>query len=683
MALQYEIALCSVWWCAGCENVRYFNSVAEQTSYFETLASGKFSPLANFNMGNNVETTIHYKDTSGRTPEELVACNYAVIRHKNTPEGDYIYRYFFARCSQDSGTQIRAELSLDDIQTNYFKYKDTIAPCIIERAHLNRWIADSEISGNYRFNTSPGSSLFKSEGVSMPKRLLSRTKKRVLNAAEKDATNDVKSWIDNHISAWVYVFIDPSVEYTIIQPDGTTEDKITFQNIRINSKFSCEWAVLAYPLYKDDASPVEYIKIEYQDKTYVLTSTALDAFRNNNNDTSYFYAIKVERFSPLNTLSTSGSSWSIDSSNNLIIPISNISNVNPFYNIKNLDEGLLNVRIFNTNFPQIDYKLELKNNLDNNFSFPLSEITGNRSKILNPKLLSTEVTELRAISALNSFSYDPLKCGKNDLNFRYSEVLFPDITRCYLAFISNNENTDEVIYINDSAYNFTGVSASEDAILPMRNDQLQAYLASNKNFYLQRDLRYRQEDINAGMNRTRRAFNAISNALGSAVNGDLSGFASAGKEIAGEMFTEVQRKINQSFDRMQSDLTLDNMEQAPDALQNANGNILYNIYAQNDSGLYVYFEIHCALDCDIKPYDDYLYMYGFAFNEMGNMGDYDHIRKYFNYIQADIEIITAPISSLEEDRLKERFRNGVRFWNSDTIQYTLENYEIALEGDAT
>lgn len=670
MALQYEIALCSVWWCAGCENVRYFNSVAEQTSYFETLASGKFSPLANFNMGNNVETTIHYKDTSDRTPEELVACNYAVIRHRENESGDYIYRYFFARCSQDSGRQIRAELSLDDIQTNYFRYKNTISPCVIERAHLNRWSDASQAV--LSFDTSPKSKLFKSEGVSLPKRTISRNEQMIYPEGAPQTAID---FFNNNIAGWVYIFIEPRTYKAYSAPgtggdlvDTSIQNNITYIGASgANYGFSCEWAILFYPIFRTGAQ----IIIDGQ----VINQGGLEGFRENNNDTSYFYAIKVSRVPPFR----SGYNYSYDASGNILTVTqaspaqANVSGIRT----SDSGDGLGYLRYTLTaEIAEITGNISINDDStisgsDLNFTFNKSSVMGNRNPAFNPKLLSADVSELAVYNGSSVFMYDILKIGKSNPSFRYREVIFADINRSLCTYDSG-EDKDNAVYTEDTLYNYTGASASDDYSLPIRNDQLQSFLASNKNFYLQR---------NIGMMRQ------ITGALASSAQSKIS---TAGNVLSGNIMGAVQQEIgsrigtmqsafNIMADRINSNLTLDNMENAPDALQNANGNVLYNIIVAKDRSLKIAFETRRALDCDIKPYDDFLYMYGFAFNELANISDYDNVRKYFNYIKADIEIISAPISTLEEDRLKERFRIGVRFWNSDNIQYTLENYENALE----
>ena len=73
-------------------------------------------------------------------------------------------------------------------------------------------------------------------------------------------------------------------------------------------------------------------------------------------------------------------------------------------------------------------------------------------------------------------------------------------------------------------------------------------------------------------------------------------------------------------------------------------------------------------------------LFGFNYNQVDNIKNVWNIRKYHNYVQADIDaIIGISMSNIARTDIKQRFQNGIRFWNSDNIQYSLENYEKWLE----
>ena len=96
-------------------------------------------------------------------------------------------------------------------------------------------------------------------------------------------------------------------------------------------------------------------------------------------------------------------------------------------------------------------------------------------------------------------------------------------------------------------------------------------------------------------------------------------------------------------------------------------------------GLYV--EEHEALENEIKDSDDDMYMNGYTFGRVDNIKNIDNIRHYFNFIQATIEDIKGNMSTPIREDIRQRFANGVRFWNDDEIQYEKENYERWLNNE--
>jgi tRNA(Ser,Leu) C12 N-acetylase TAN1 len=70
---------------------------------------------------------------------------------------------------------------------------------------------------------------------------------------------------------------------------------------------------------------------------------------------------------------------------------------------------------------------------------------------------------------------------------------------------------------------------------------------------------------------------------------------------------------------------------------------------------------------------------GFKFGKIGNIKDFDHIRKFYNYIEADIDSINYEISNSIKEDIKQRFSTGVRFWDLDNIDFTVSNYERWLD----
>ncbi len=268
----------------------------------------------------------------------------------------------------------------------------------------------------------------------------------------------------------------------------------------------------------------------------------------------------------------------------------------------------------------------------------------------NPKLNSQNFKEL-IITAANGdeFTYDIQKISAYEASFLYSEPIQPEITRYYMRLNPTG------LYLEGTEENYTGLVGSTDNGLAFTTDQYAAFLANNKNFFMQSNLKI-------GIGAVKSTAGVISQAASGKIAGAVGSGLSAGLDIA-------QSLIDRS-------MTIDNMRSAPDQMKNANGNVLFNMFA-TDLGLYV--EKYSALDGDLKTANDFINLYGFSFDSIANVKDYVHIRKYHNYVKAQLQGITGNISNTARDDLRQRFANGIRFWNQDEITYQYENYELWLE----
>ena len=76
---------------------------------------------------------------------------------------------------------------------------------------------------------------------------------------------------------------------------------------------------------------------------------------------------------------------------------------------------------------------------------------------------------------------------------------------------------------------------------------------------------------------------------------------------------------------------------------------------------------------------------------MGNINDAMRVRKYFNYVQAEVQEVysnTLNISNEVHNKIKDIFRNGVRLWNVESGNQVVtfdvnehENYERWLDNE--
>ena len=653
--LKYRNALINVFWCENDINTRYFNNIEEQELYFNNLVRGQFSPLSNFNMGNNVETSIIYKDQTGRSIEELLRCNYLVLEKYDDQTQEVLERrYFFAYPSQDSGGQLRVILSLDDVQTNYFKYKQNIKPCTIKRACLNRWVDNGD--NTYSFNGGVNSPLLIPEGFNgISKRLTRRT---TLNIHPDTTDNSpLNNWLDQNVLGWVYIYVTQG-EINVTSKDNQTASSsvravdYTPRGVTLVgggktiNKIRGSLCVFCYPVYKADTTEYSTIQVKNGTSYLNITELGLQGFLNKNNNFSKVYARKFSLTPPFANRAYNSNEYEIAGVNNLRLiggpeaPVkysSGITGVDAF-NFGN-DQGM-----FYITEQWEDYLLTQQHTLNKQLTFTLNEIiNGQNDPKLNPKLLSQEFYEVNIELGGQKFTYDLQKLNKENIKVAVTEAFTPDVTRMYLRIADTNG-----VYISDCQNNLTGLVYSNDTSLMVDNDQLSQMLANNKNFWL-------QSNINPLLEMGSGAFELLTGRPSGAVD-----FMKGGADFAKSLLT--------------MHLNVDNLRNAPNTVKNANGSVVFNNLINPYKPHIEEYEI---LNQDKKIINDYLIKYGYTLNINDYIGNYDNIRNNFNYIEADVEVISAPISNNEKERLKNKLRS-IRFWNSDNIQYETENYERGL-----
>jgi hypothetical protein len=244
----------------------------------------------------------------------------------------------------------------------------------------------------------------------------------------------------------------------------------------------------------------------------------------------------------------------------------------------------------------------------------------------------------------------------------------PEITKSYLRI-----KAPVGLYEDGTDENYMGLVSSIDNSLPIANDAYSSFLASNKNFHMQNVLSYVQQGIGIVRSGLSGAASGAVTGLGAGPAGAITG------GVAGAATNIITGAVNLGFSIAQKNLSIDNMKNAPGSIKNANGNPLFNMYV-NDISLFI--EEYDAMDNDKQQLDDIMYLNGFAYDRLDNIRDYDNIRHYFNFVQANIETFSGvSMSNQIRDDLKMRFANGVRFWNQDNIDYTMENYEKWLNNE--
>lgn len=671
--LKYKIALVNVFWSEDENNTRYFINRNEQNLYFDNLANGKISPFVNFNMGNYIDTNITYHDESNRSVDEILKCNYAIVYKY---EDDLIVdrRYYFAYPSQDSGRQMRVILRLDDVQTNFLSKQGLFdQQVMITRAHLNRYLKTTDNQFVFNLGT-PNSPFYQLEDFkTCPKRLIKRTSLNI--HVDTKETSNLNDWIDENIIGWEYVYLSPSYlgtsqaptlyEYSVLDPhDFSTVRHIKLPgihsasyetekvvqpllDIETNGKyFKGAVACVCAPVYKYNGSGDTFTMSFAGGGHRVSISTyGLEKFLERNDYASRVVARKFSIRPPFLTYEWPTSSYTLYPAYQSIDIIASITDHSfEMSNISCVCGGTLTVGsheygqgclIVNVDVDAIQPYETQDYTIDKPVVFSASEIVeSSRDNFnLNPKLLSNQFFEVNITNFSQNFTYDFQKMNNKTFKILYNEALTPDLTKGYARIKGANG-----LYIEDCDRNLTGLIISNDYSLMVANDKLSEMLANNKNFFL-------QQAFNIG---------------GSLING-------FGKE--GGL---LQAVFNTGSSIANTFMNLDNMRSSPVLVKNSNGNVYF---ASDIQPFKLAIEEYDILDYDKKAFNDYCYMFGYKYNRMGLLSDFVNIRAQFNYIEADLINISVPMQNEEKRRLIEKFRLGIRFWNTDLPDFSRQNYE--------
>lgn len=678
---SYQLGLVDFPFDMNGEDTRYFATKDEQRIYFENTVGVGGAPFINIEAPNLdslfITQQVYQSDPTLSNQFNLVNKNYAVIRVIESSAPTRYFYYYITKATIGSGGKILLDLRLDTVQTFFFNSDISFSDCLIERAHLNRF--EITESGLLKFISDPASKIFNAEeGLNFPKRLVDRQKLSL----KFTGNTTVDDWLNENVAYWVYVFIDPTKGYNVAKLDDVIGDNnegavelpsnrpygYTKYPTGMDGVTNC----ICYPIYKNgviNSTATSENVIIFSTKLYgenktieIILDDKSSSFEENNNNTSYYYTKKMSIVPPFDRFWTD-STISIDENNCLIISAlgqgSNVASVEKYNNTRAgfgpsnffINPGNGNALIFGSNqtkkaISTYDYYTGLT-------EFPKSMIAVPRPPDIkfNPKLYSQNFQEL-VITAANgdSFTYDIQKLSNVGISFLYSEPIQPEITKYYMRV-----NAPAGLYLKGTEENYTGLVGSTDNGLAFTNDQYAAFIANNKNFYLQSNMK-----IVTG------ALKSTAGIVGQAASGNIAGAVGSGLSAGLDV---AQTLIDRS-------MTVDNMKNAPDQLKNANGNVLFNMFS-TDLGLYV--EKYSALEGDLKTANDFMNLYGFSFNSIANVKDYVHTRKYHNYIKAQLQGIKGNISNAARDDLRQRFAKGIRFWNRLGISYQWENYELWLE----
>lgn len=649
MALKYQVAILSVWWNRGEVDTRLFSSKSERDNYFNNK-NPYWNSLNNFNIRDNITTTIVFRDNSGRTIDELLKCNYAIVRHQ-TGEDTYTYRYFYiVAIEQDSNNQIICTLDLDDVQNNLYDLTTHTLPI-----YVKNWTGY-----NYKSNNNilyyPLDDI-KPMAQSEDSPSLYNTNSERIKIKQYDI-DDLDTWLNENIESWRYIFVVDN--NSLVCPRNDINNFVMFAlgnnciTIINNNAINLPYKSLAEPNYRTDKRI--YIKYVVNNTNYYmkLISTGIEAFFNiqgyiqgastlYENNPMGKYGINA-KYSVLAPFELSNVSYEIDEDGDLILtaittPFSEYTIV---LGMTQIYRTMLNMTQYgNTTKASAEIGIvggiyQTKVEYNASASNPIE--TNNVSLGSSMKILDKEYTRLRVRIANQHYDYNPLALitfsNSSYISFKYTEVLKAGITKAYLRAVGNGLYTDE------QEQDYTGLIASMDLTEPILENQWADYFASHKNYYMQ-----------TAFNNT---FGIVKGTIGASVSKST---AEGAFKLTGTFLDYGANIFNQEMDK-------DNMKQAPDSLSNANGDPYFNLAV---SGIAPMLDLYQTKDLTRDSVLSKFMLQGMPINTLMSTTEVFYSHRSYDALSCNIFVVPNYMSSKEFERLRAYLSNNHRYWYNDTM----------------
>ena len=591
----------------------------------------------NFNFGNNLYTNIIVNDYNNQ--------NYCIVEYNSK-----FYYYFVKTATYLSVNQWRLELE-NDLITQYINLEknNLFSTCIIKRAHCNRWKRNGD---QVTFNVSKNSQIVKTEtNVDKINKTTNKVDFNFFNNQE------INKWINENVLCWLYIFLDRKQEYekigysrsATIVPQKYKGNFLTFDNTVNESMIENDFSCICYPLYKKSNKII--IKDIIENAQCIIDNDNLYEFYKMNSGTQYVYNIKMSKTPPCD-FGTNSTDIGIGYDKGNLIIYAKQHQVNGVF--QGWKTGVIDVDRFGAGldfvgdtissggafvnvWQQFDTVTTNPIETGKRFTFNISELKGKRNIDFEPKiLLDCYKIKLRD-SSNGEYAYNLLHAGQHAVTALYTENLNITNNNYYYRLDATG------IIPPATTKNWTGVVNTVDYSQTIANNNIDSFLANNKNFLI-------YNGINVGIP-----------LVASLATGNVAGAVSG-----------INSLINTYLD-------YDNLSNKANSLRNANDSVFLNMIV--NEGLQFYIDIEEALEIDIQNYYNYLYNYGYSINAIDNPFKFFNTRKYFNYVQFDAEYINLECPLNVEHKLKSVFSNGVRLWHDydKMYDYSDENYEIYLE----
>lgn len=643
MKLKYKYALANVWWNKNAQDQPLFRNVNLMNDYFENVRT-PWGDLSNFVIKDGVETDTYIIVPETMSINEVLNYHYLLVQEIDEETNEPIrILHYFAEISQDSGNQYYCMLERDVIIDYYIlgnvrdrKYT------MIYRTHLDRFVYEDD---KFKFNGANNSPLYISENIDSDTPLCKHSSLINLNFSKTNSP----SFYQYSKLEWVYIYFKFPDNHALYHP---------YFEGGVNNGYT----VMCFPYVPN----TDESYLQYNNGTYNWKLS--DFLYHNKTLIPYIVNMRIDIVSPFGTLENNPNCTLIyKNSYSQTFKITDHGYFqNASYSFYNYNDNhgiaviveLASIAISN----QVNDKLK---NILNYEDFPIltkEYITHHRDYKKEPKIYNGIIKSQINLANNKGKEYNLLSILYNideDGKYILNESLVAGITRYYHGIVFGE------LYNEKNFNNLNENSVSIDTSIPFSVDQYETFLAQNKNFYQ-----------SAKLNRDYNLTKNLSNSALSLIAGLASGNAlSAVSSVASGAFAGGDYAV----DYKQQEYKMDNLKNAPTELHNIDGNYLL---LDNLTGLAPRFEIWQPLQSNLEKIADYLFFNGYTYNKLGKLSDFDSTRKYFNFVQGDINGLCYHMNEKGYKLLRDKLLNGIRFWHEEPCNINFEqndNYETWID----
>ena len=636
------------------KDILYFKNQSAKDSFFGLSTLFANAKEINFEKKNLIDVDLVVTLDDYDEVEKEFNFNYCILKEIST--SNYYY-YFVNKMTYLNKGRMTIKCHLD-VFTTYFD--KLVFEGTINRGTLREFVKDGT---DIIYDSGAYTHIFAVDDTYSGKKFIQHDKCLQPHVFTYLDNATLDAWLDANVECWQYLFVDCTHQYKY--------DSSNYRNVSefLSDGISTSFGVLAMPIYKSS----NVINVRFRDvsdpnnpHTYIINmnDSAIDYFRQFNNDNAYVYSSKISKQPPFTPLLSSNDTHnflcSITDSGNLLLDFGDITNNNltkliqPYVSTFIVHEAssYWYVGMFEISF-------QMKRFYNNNVSSIIDDYFQTRmtsTKYLSnstefwkyPNASSIKNIEIKLTYNGQEFTTTPSKIDTGNAIVEMLESITPDISKTYVRW----KHTGYYAFRSANSKTLTGGIYSDDTLLSLGTTKLQEVLANSKNFFY-------QKRVNIGVN-------SLLNLATNTAKQDVLGM---GKTLAKEQLQEV----NFGFE-------MDNLENAPSHLEKASGNGLFNLLTK-DFGIHL--EVWMMTQEDLTNIAMYYNKFGVQTNTIGTIFDILEKHKYFDYTEFDTYYIhgTVNITNEIKDEFKRKLKRGVRFWydSSKLYNYSLYNYENALE----